>query len=532
MILDRIWNATPALRHEVEMWEEYAGDAFPTGRAGMYSEAARRLPVAPLKARERQCFQQILAERCGLAFTGSRRSALTLGVRRAFAASPYASLEAYAHHLRRPEGAVELERLINAVTSGSGHFFHDPVYVRALRDHVLPSLIESRRRQRTLHIWNVRWHGGEEPYTIALLLRDLLPDARAWRISVLGFDLNTVALHRTRRAVYEVWAFHHPWAQTWLLRYFRPQDEGYTPLSEIRKQVRSAPMNPAEGFPSPHVTTPPDLILSYGAAWHLEQRTFQRVWQDFRKALRPGGWLILGTVPGVERHSYTEVLGYRRPRAGGEVLVQAKFSVQPAGNGKECGGLRIGEHPLAYARWLLKHGHQEQVRNLLLASTLALPGDFHTYAMLGQVYAYLGQWQDAEDWCRLALAAQDGDDPATRARVMYTLALVRLHRRHTTEAIRRLRGVLKFKPDHLASHWILSELYRLLGRTRSAEEERRIVRQLLAEYADGDPVPELDGVTAGRLREVTAYHDDVSPTRIPNVVREGVATRRRDVGVS
>ncbi len=496
----------------------------------MYGEAARKLPTAPLKAQERHCFQRILAERCGLAFSGSRRSVLTLGVRRAFATSPYTTLKAYARHLRRPEGAAELERLINAVTSGSGHFFYDPAYVQALREYVLPSLVESCRRQRTLHVWNVRWHGGEEPYTIALLLRDLLPDARAWRISILGFDLNTVALHRTRRAVYEVWAFRHPWSQTWLLRYFCPQEGGYAPLPEIRQQVRSVSMNPMEGVHPPGVAASPDLVLSYGAAWSLEQHTLQRVWRHFQRVLRPGGWLVSGTAPSVKRRGYTEVLGYQRPKGGGDVLVQTKFNVRPVSSSKGYRGMGVGEPPLAYAQWLLKHGQHEQARHLLLTSTLALPGDARTYAVLGQIYAYLGLWQDAEDWCRLALAAQNGDDPVMRVHVMYTLALVRLHRRHTTESIRRLRDVLRLEPDHLPSHWILSELYRLLGWGRSAEEERRAVRQLLAGYADGDPVPGLDGVTAGRLREVIARHDDASSTHIPVVIQEGVVVHRQDAG--
>ncbi|HEY4722369.1 MAG TPA: CheR family methyltransferase, partial [Anaerolineae bacterium] len=122
-------------------------------------------------------FQNLLHERCGLYFSDRRRSELDLGIRHAFATSNCTSLsEYYALLTGSNPSPIELDRLINAVTVNETHFFRDEAQFNALYHEVLPQIIERQRPMRMLRIWSAGCASGEEPYSIAMLLRGLLPD--------------------------------------------------------------------------------------------------------------------------------------------------------------------------------------------------------------------------------------------------------------------------------------------------------------------------------------------------------------------
>src|SRR5512133_3740411 len=136
-------------------------------------------------------FCRLMEDRFGLTFPEKRRMELEIGVRRAFAASTCADLNSYFDMLADPaNGALELERLVNNLTVGETHFFRDAGQFDALANRVLPELIERRRATRTLRIWSAGCASGEEPFSVAILLRELLPDIHTWAITMLATDIN------------------------------------------------------------------------------------------------------------------------------------------------------------------------------------------------------------------------------------------------------------------------------------------------------------------------------------------------------
>ena len=82
--------------------------------------------------------------------------------------------------------------IIQSLTVGETYFFRNQAHLKALRDSVLPDLIARRRKVggRHLRIWSAGCATGEEPYTIAMMLHDLLPDIEAWSIDLLATDIN------------------------------------------------------------------------------------------------------------------------------------------------------------------------------------------------------------------------------------------------------------------------------------------------------------------------------------------------------
>jgi len=242
-------------------------------------------------------FCRLMEDRFGLTFPEKRRMELEIGVRRAFAASTCADLNAYYERLSDPvNGALELERLVNNLTVGETHFFRDAGQFDALANHVLPEIIERRRSIRTLRIWSAGCASGEEPYSIAMLLRDLLPDIAAWTITILGTDINTQHLDRARRAVFGEWAFRENRAKLLRPRFFTQHGNQYELSADVRRMVTFSLLNLAEDrYPSYETNTMfMDLVLCRNVTIYFPEAVTRMVVDRFYNSLVDGGWLVIG----------------------------------------------------------------------------------------------------------------------------------------------------------------------------------------------------------------------------------------------
>src|SRR4029078_4701740 len=111
-----------------------------------------------------------------------------------------ADVPSYLALLDRPD---ERQRLLDEVTIQETHFFRNPPQVRALRQHLLPErLRHAESHGRRLRIWSAGCSTGEEPYSVAMLLRELLPASADWDLKVIATDVSTRALAAARRGRY------------------------------------------------------------------------------------------------------------------------------------------------------------------------------------------------------------------------------------------------------------------------------------------------------------------------------------------
>ena len=92
------------------------------------------------------------------------------------------------------------ERVVDALTTNETTFFRDVSPFESLRTRVLPVLIERRARTRTLSIWSAGCSTGQEPYSIAMAIREHFPELATWNLSILGSDISPSVLERARRA--------------------------------------------------------------------------------------------------------------------------------------------------------------------------------------------------------------------------------------------------------------------------------------------------------------------------------------------
>src|SRR5690606_9927070 len=168
---------------------------------------------------------QLISTRVGLQFNDHRHKTLQTALDQLLVSGELANLPDLLARLETSENSDSLwQQIIQALTVGETYFYRNQAHVNALYQHVLPTLIEARRKAgcRQLRIWSAGCATGEEPYTLAMILHDLIPDIDNWSISLLATDVNLDYLKRARAGYYRTPSFRGEtpdWGQE---RWFTP----------------------------------------------------------------------------------------------------------------------------------------------------------------------------------------------------------------------------------------------------------------------------------------------------------------------
>lgn len=189
------------------------------------------------------------------------------------------------------EGAEERSHIIAALTTNVTRFFREPHHFDHLRRKVVEPLAAAIRQGRRLRIWSAGCSSGQEPYSIALTLLALMPDARAFDVRILATDINPHVLETARRAVYpaeEVAAVPAELRRSWL----EPAGDGAMRLDEApRGLVSFRPLNLIGSWP---MKGPFDVVFCRNVVIYFDEATQARLLGRIASLLRPGGYLYLG----------------------------------------------------------------------------------------------------------------------------------------------------------------------------------------------------------------------------------------------
>ncbi len=475
-------------------------------------------------------FGKLLLDRCGLHFSENRRTELEHGIRYAFASSTCATLdEFYALLVNTQSGSVEMDLLVNAVTVSETHFFRDAAQFNALANTILPEIIKRKASLRTLRIWSAGCASGEEPYSIAMLLRDALPDLDNWSITILATDINASLLDKARTGSYGQWAFREDRALSMRMRHFQPEGNRYLLSSQIRRMVTFSRLNLVESqYPSFETNTMMmDLVICRNVTIYFPEAVTRQVVGRFYTALVNGGWLIVGhSEPSLEIYNqfharnFPDTVVYQRddnakPNPSPFVFPLRPNVVPPGRSATEATPTRpvmiprVVPQPLSEsspkdqsvellerARELLEFGRDQDALHILEQLVETTPANPQVYVLLGKVYANRGAWVDAEKSCRHAMML---DKLVLEA--YYTLGLVLQHQKKLIEATDTMKKVIYLERNHVLGHYQLAELYREQGLLPNAQKSLENALNLLRNLPADEMLAGSGGITVSRLRE-------------------------------
>jgi chemotaxis protein methyltransferase CheR len=286
--------------------------------------------------------ERLIAAHTGLQLRPRERDALrtTLAVR--MAALNLHDTDAYRRLLEAGtlDAEHEWEQLTGRLTNNESYFFRDKGQMALLRDRILPELIARNRGRRSLRLWSAGCSTGEEAYSLAMLVEELLPQRGAasgapWEILILGTDLDAPALQVARQGIYSAWSFR-TMESTRQQRWFQHGESGWQVAEECRAMVSFRRCNLAiDSFPSAKLGIDEmDLILCRNVFIYFAPAAVSAVLPKFARTLREGGYLMTGhsetlgqlVEPLAKRH-FPESVVYQRVK---QATARVRTSEEPA----------------------------------------------------------------------------------------------------------------------------------------------------------------------------------------------------------
>ncbi len=215
-----------------------------------------------------------------------------------------------------PEPRQLHRKVVDALTTNETLFFRDVHPYDAMRTRIIPELMERNQISRSLRIWSGACSAGQEPLSIAMLLRTHFPALENWRIELLATDLSDEMLEQARRGCYSQIEVNRGLPAAMLVRYLEDRGSHWRAKPEIRNMIRYERFNLVGHWPE---RGPFDLILLRNVMIYFDIDVRREILAHLAEALVPDGYLLLGaaeTTAGVSEEFEPVTIGrtafYRR----------------------------------------------------------------------------------------------------------------------------------------------------------------------------------------------------------------------------
>jgi chemotaxis protein methyltransferase CheR len=206
----------------------------------------------------------------------------------------FSSVGAFISHLQfSAEG--ELHTLsVEAIATTETSFFRDLHPFVELRETILPELIKARRdNSKSLCIWSAACSSGQEPHSIAMILRDRFVELAGWNLQLLASDISRRMIERAQEGVYTQIEVNRGLPAPYLVRFFNQNDTRWQLKDEVRGMFRFFRQNLAEEWAA---VPPVDILMLRNVLIYFDVETRREVLRQVRRLLRPGGYLVLGSA--------------------------------------------------------------------------------------------------------------------------------------------------------------------------------------------------------------------------------------------
>jgi chemotaxis protein methyltransferase CheR len=241
----------------------------------------------------------LVKERSGLVLTKDKGYLLENRLMPVARKRSIASLEGLVAALKAGDRTLAAE-VVDAMTTNESFFFRDIKPFDQFKNLVLPKLLQARADRKALRIWSAAASTGQEPYTIAMLLKEVAPQIGGWRIEIVGTDISPTVLERARQGIYTQFEVQRGLPIQFLVKYFKQvEHNGWQIDAGIRSMVVYREFNLLNDLAP---IGPCDVVFCRNVLIYFDQETRTRVLDGIARLLPGDGYLFLGgaeTVLGV-----------------------------------------------------------------------------------------------------------------------------------------------------------------------------------------------------------------------------------------
>ncbi|HEY6328676.1 MAG TPA: CheR family methyltransferase [Blastocatellia bacterium] len=236
-------------------------------------------------------FRSFVAERFGLRFEEDKSEFLAEVIGNRIDATGLRSYSSYQH--LRLYSYQEMRVLAEQLTVGETYFFRYTEHLQAFVEVVVPKCVRAHAQSQQIRILSAGCASGEEAYTLAILIRERLPELASWDIRIHGIDLNASMVKKAVSARYPAWSFRTT-PPDLRDKYFSEDSSGFALSGRMKSMATFEERNLTAADPSFWRANSFDVVFCRNVSMYLTLQANEALFARIAQSLAPGGFLFLG----------------------------------------------------------------------------------------------------------------------------------------------------------------------------------------------------------------------------------------------
>ena len=189
--------------------------------------------------------------------------------------------------------SVLITSVVEAMTTNETFFFRDKVPFDHFRDTIMPEVLKARAARRSVRIWCAAGSTGQEPYSLAMTLKEMGAALTGWRVEIIATDLSQEVLEKAKAGVYSQFEVQRGLPIQMLMKYFKQTGETWQINPELRAMIQHRQLNLLQDFS--HLGTF-DVIFCRNVLIYFDQETKINIFNRLARQIEPDGFLVLGAA--------------------------------------------------------------------------------------------------------------------------------------------------------------------------------------------------------------------------------------------
>jgi len=237
--------------------------------------------------------RRVLKQRSGLVLSADKQYLVESRLLPIARKAGFVHLSELVAALQRGDRDVLMTRVVEAMTTNETFFFRDKTPYENFRFTVMPALLSAREVVRTIRIWCAAASTGQEPYSLAMALKEGQPDLSGWRIEIVATDLSSEVLEKARAGVYSQFEVQRGLPIQLLVKYFTKVGDMWQVAPEIRAMVKFRQLNLLADFSALGSF---DLVFCRNVLIYFDQETKIDLLNRLARITAGDGYLVLGAA--------------------------------------------------------------------------------------------------------------------------------------------------------------------------------------------------------------------------------------------
>ena len=186
-----------------------------------------------------------------------------------------------------------ITQVVEAMTTNETFFFRDKVPFDHFRDSIMPEVLQARAGRKSIRIWCAAGSTGQEPYSLAMCVKEMSAALSGWRVEIIATDLSQEVLEKSKAGVYSQFEVQRGLPIQMLVKYFKQTGEFWQINADMRAMVQHRQLNLLQDFSSLGTF---DVIFCRNVLIYFDQDTKVNIFNRLAKTMESDGFLVLGAA--------------------------------------------------------------------------------------------------------------------------------------------------------------------------------------------------------------------------------------------